>query len=630
MATTAELEHLLRRQRLEVSKLEAKLEEARSSNLAQSGATFPQNFWQESLPDANRRQSVEVRMLEEELRVVQDGISAAWLRGPVASIEHEISRRRHIAKVQQLEQRLAEARRCLSMPLEHRSYGTGPTITGAGYNSSVSSSRPRSAQRPSSAVSSRVAPVCSEREVISSADVVAERRRYFGDRMFRLWVEDCATRGGVRIHCLDTVSFAKSHVDLRDSDIQAMFDHWCDILSRRKQAFDETFLEDRDELREFLYGLLDALYFELDETGQKISLQIPAAVEPPRPPPSRAFVNIQHPQVNPGSSAYPISKEWIREKLLVPRAVVTGRASRRPVSARQANRPYGAYAKPTVAFRSFTGQNVVEKESSSQPRRIPSRPQSARAGMTHPSACTTSFTSVQPPSTGRPPSRPHSACSTAGKMPRGGAFDHIDALFCAAEASIQDEELEKVLNSAASASKSADLWQQHHANDAQFTEPVDFYSQTEARGISNPLCRLKATDKFAVGDEGCSTGSREASELLRPELPQPIRRQARPMSAKAQKHKRVDADDNTAIDDDQEASVLAGEDDVKGANDIDPAALARAVVLQALEPSAPPGKEGFNNADIGMSHDFEKKFGSEDDNGTWQDAMTSEAAAMPG
>merc|ERR1719210_3063161 len=63
-------------------------------------------------------------------------------------------------------------------------------------------------------------------------NVLVERKRKFGNQLFKLWVEDCALRGGVRVHALDTVSLAKTHADLKDTDLQAMFDHYSVKKSR--------------------------------------------------------------------------------------------------------------------------------------------------------------------------------------------------------------------------------------------------------------------------------------------------------------------------------------------------------------------------------------------------------------
>mmetsp|Transcript_56717 Transcript_56717/g.165982 ORF Transcript_56717/g.165982 Transcript_56717/m.165982 type:complete len:379 (+) Transcript_56717:99-1235(+) len=51
----------------------------------------------------------EVRALEEALDAVTNSVSPAWLRGPGASIEQELSRRKHVAKITQLRERLIRA-----------------------------------------------------------------------------------------------------------------------------------------------------------------------------------------------------------------------------------------------------------------------------------------------------------------------------------------------------------------------------------------------------------------------------------------------------------------------------------------------------------------------------------------
>lgn len=158
---------------------------------------------------------------------------------------------------------------------------------------------------------------------------MVERRRRFGDRLFRLWVEDCALRGGVRVHAMDVQSLCRSHVDLHDNDVQSMFNRFisrsCNRMERWIAGVSETSSAAHDrELQEFLCCLLDAAYFELDEAGSSLQLRLPAFVEPLAAVPAeeQTLVEVDRPQ----SPKSPISAHWIREKLLVPRSVASERA----------------------------------------------------------------------------------------------------------------------------------------------------------------------------------------------------------------------------------------------------------------------------------------------------------------
>lgn len=359
MTTAAEIELLLARQRQEVAALEAKLQEVRNPKLSQ-----PVGSWQDTAPAARKGSSAEVRILERELGALRSSVSASWLHGPVSSIEHEVARRKHVAKVQHLEAQLIQARHSFVKPLPQPV--TTPTFS-----------------QPAS-IPTRSGPPHA-REVLAPAEVVAERQRKFGDRLIRVWAEDCASRGGIRIHALDTVSFGRCHVDMLDFEVQAMFDHWCHVLTRRKPS--DRPPENHNELQEFLMALLDAVFFDVDDMQpEKLQLRVPANVEPPRPLSQKVLVSVGNPQARPGSADYPISASWIREKILVPRAVVAGRSVRRPSSARQG---YGSYAAPTTSSRGSGSRPQSARASFSRARctsaaapSIPStrsRPQSARA-----------------------------------------------------------------------------------------------------------------------------------------------------------------------------------------------------------------------------------------------------------
>jgi hypothetical protein len=143
-------------------------------------------------------------------------------------------------------------------------------------------------------------------------------------------VEDCTTRGGVRVHSMDVLSLCRSHVDLRDDDVQHMFNHFTHCSRSRMERWIAGFSEsnasahDR-ELQEFLCHLLDAAYFELDESGSDLQLRLPAFVEPPHSMPSEehTLIEVERPQ----SPKSPLSARWIREKILVPRSAAQERAT---------------------------------------------------------------------------------------------------------------------------------------------------------------------------------------------------------------------------------------------------------------------------------------------------------------
>ncbi|CAJ1461695.1 unnamed protein product [Effrenium voratum] len=156
-------------------------------------------------------------------------------------------------------------------------------------------------------------------EVIPPNEVVAERRRQFGDRLFRLWVEDVPGRG-VRVHALDTTSFLRSCVEFSDLDVQAMFDHWFFRLARSHQNSLAA------PLTQFLLCLLDAAYFQLE--GGHLRLRVPAEIPPLPPEPDKELIEVPAYKASPTSSAAPLTKEWIRDKLLVPRSMV-GRSTSR-------------------------------------------------------------------------------------------------------------------------------------------------------------------------------------------------------------------------------------------------------------------------------------------------------------
>jgi hypothetical protein len=169
-------------------------------------------------------------------------------------------------------------------------------------------------------------------------EVIVERRRNLGQRTLRLWVEDCANRGGVRVHATDPESLAEVHVDLRDSDVQVLFHGYCQTLAASVAASGAAKqLAEKDhgeQLLDFMGCLLDSAFLELDPKNHTLQLRLPATVDPPvpLPPPSIELATTPSASMR-GKPSDPakdslLSKEWIREKLLTPCRPASARSSR--------------------------------------------------------------------------------------------------------------------------------------------------------------------------------------------------------------------------------------------------------------------------------------------------------------
>jgi len=201
-------------------------------------------------------------------------------------------------------------------------------------------------------------------------EVIVERRRNLGQRTLRLWVEDCANRGGVRVHATDPESLAEVHVDLRDCDVQELFDGYCQTLTACAAASGVAVpLAEKnhgEQLVDFLGCLLDSAFLELDPKSHALQLRLPAAIDPPVPlPPPPLELATSSPasmkSLPDQSSDSLLSKEWIREKILT---------QRRPTSARQ-RRPSSAASR---VLRSSMGAAYRQALSVTASK----RPQSAR------------------------------------------------------------------------------------------------------------------------------------------------------------------------------------------------------------------------------------------------------------
>lgn len=408
-----QFEELLHGHRVELQSVQSALDEARGRSpaaFAAAGIAPP------LAPDVQRVQAMqchaaEMRRAEEALAELGSRVAPEWLGGPASSIEHELARRRHAAEVQRLEAALAEARAggpraflsrglgledlqlgAASQPVHFATDARAASPTVAINPATGSAACPRGPASPELAAwppPSRSPPrpdpaqAWPRQAEVSSSDILVERKRRFGDRLFRLWVEDCADRGGVRVHAMDVQSLCRTHVDLRDCDIQAMFNHFvgrsCDKMARwiAGEAEGGDGSHDR-ELREFLCCVLDAAYFELDEGGGSLQLRLPALVDPPFPAPMETEKTVIEVTKAPDS---PLSKQWIREKLLVPRSVAVERnaAALRSQSqcSSQPSQPRGG------SVRSVTSAQKAFPAYAAPPRRPRSTPRSggdARAG----------------------------------------------------------------------------------------------------------------------------------------------------------------------------------------------------------------------------------------------------------
>lgn len=526
VAEAQQLEILLRKQQAEVERLEQQLLQARAVN-----CNYPGDASTEALGifESQRRRAAEVHLLEEELSRLTSGPSAAWLRRPTSSHEHEVLRRQHLSKAQQLEAELAKARGQLFHPLD-----PAPAVFSArmaGWEPSYSSTCARPESSPVAAWPLRTPQPQEETEVVP-AEVLAERRRQFGDRMFRLWVEDFPHRGGIRLHALDTVSFARLHADIKDVDVQSMFHHYHRQLVRLRPP-----REHEEELTAFLHLLLDAVYFELADSGQ-LEMRVPQFVDPPRPPPNGALVDIPTRVV---SSSRPLSVKWIQQKLWVPREVAEATAPsarRRPQSARRAERQdeEGAYA---------YGESSTRKPPTLRQYAPPSRPSSRPASARSTSSRASTRVDLPPRPTfcgaqaAQAPSREQNAWPLQG----GGPLPPRLPSNCGSSRSLEEKLVER--KASMTSVRSIPPCGAGSLPVATSTGPPS-RPQSDGRPLLGPA--TSAVSSFSIGS---------AAELY---TQRPAVRQTRPLSAKAQKHKRVPLSHDPVVYDDLEPSVCEEHD----------------------------------------------------------------------
>jgi hypothetical protein len=345
-----DLEDLLQEQRRELINMHLALDEA-NRRASPTGAATPPFGCQSPSPYLERLQAQQAAAgLREALEELERRVPPEWLYGPATSIEHELARRRHLAEVQRLEAALADplGLGACSQPLSYSSEKCPPSTAWSRSPSRPvvlpSGGRPADVSGPFGMASPELAawppparpfaepdPTKAWPRTIEVApsDIIVERKRRFGDHLFRLWVEDCSLRGGVRVHAMDVMSLCRSHIDLRDCDVQAMFNvyfsHNTGSMGRWIAGKAESVACEHDrDLCEFLCCLLDAAYFELDDDGSGLQLRVPAFVQPPPVVPSEDPTLIEVDNHKDPSS--PLTSRWIREKILVPRSVAVERS----------------------------------------------------------------------------------------------------------------------------------------------------------------------------------------------------------------------------------------------------------------------------------------------------------------
>eukprot|EP00929_Paragymnodinium_shiwhaense_P098535 TRINITY_DN60002_c0_g1_i1.p1 TRINITY_DN60002_c0_g1~~TRINITY_DN60002_c0_g1_i1.p1 ORF type:complete len:610 (+),score=44.41 TRINITY_DN60002_c0_g1_i1:88-1917(+) len=201
---------------------------------------------------------------------------------------------------------------------------------------------------------------------VPSSDILVERRRHFAGRLVRLWVEDCSERGGIRVHALDTSSFGRTHADISDASLQLMFDDYWHRKGKSNLHGDHD-----QDLQEFLRQLLDQAYFDSHDDSNELELRIPDTVQPLKVTPEVQMIQVPvtKPAATPGS---PLSKEWIRDTILVPRGVVCARHA----SSREASRCFYSSASDTSRWLTPPSQSRPSS-ARSQPHRTAGRPHSA-------------------------------------------------------------------------------------------------------------------------------------------------------------------------------------------------------------------------------------------------------------
>lgn len=529
------------------------------------------------LQESKKRHADEIAHLESELASTQRRASESWLSGPVTAVEYAITeaRRRHLSELDQLQAQISEIRRVsdptawLSRPVASveqafaiKQYAAElsrieaelqATRVASAYSSPKAVTVPvkphgsLGRDRPPGTVelpprlppgpvtsSSPVPPPPRGASETPASTVLVERRRLFGERSFRLWAEDCATRGGVRFHAMDEANLSRTHVDLRDTDIKVMFEAYCQQMGDSENIDSQT-EQHATQVNEFLLRMLDTAYFELGEGGDSLELRLPLSVAPR--PKRRDDVDVV--EVDCSS---PLTKGWIKEKILMPKAAATKPRGavvpcmRGPAPALKV---YPAYTAPPKSKDSKQARSLHQtsrtSSRASSKQTEPTRLSSSRPG---------SGSRHQRPQSARPTGRPQTASLQVED--RGRAHTQINT------ATGNDPYF--VMGSVASGGH----WYESHSQSFQdlvtegtptelSADTVDFARQTPRHAVpKKPLARPPAPPPKTVVDDGPRNGPRQ--------------RLARPQSARA----RCTDDTHTSSGHDHFAQRSASQDHGQG------------------------------------------------------------------
>lgn len=377
-----------------------------------TAAASPEYAASAALYEAQCRQAAELRLLESELaaRALGPWDVASALRS-AAALEHEASRLRQAAggaaatRQQPPPQRtvLAAAYPAACEPAARPvCFATAPQMAAPGAYGAAAGPAVGAAWPPAAPVATPtpVAPPvlggghvaanamaeerCSPQWAteIMRAETLVERKRRFQGRLFRLWVEDCVLRGGIRVHAMDTASLAETHLELGDAVVQQMFDAYWERARRLRLAVGDSRggdAEHGEEIREFLDCLLDAAYFELSQDGQELALRVPPVVEPRPPQETPGLRTWRDPPEQPQLEEEPLTTTWIRQNILTPR-----QPRHRPSSARPKERcTRSSSARPAGrVVQAAGGQSWQGSTCRSRPMSAAApRPQSARSAV---------------------------------------------------------------------------------------------------------------------------------------------------------------------------------------------------------------------------------------------------------
>mmetsp|Transcript_56938 Transcript_56938/g.123221 ORF Transcript_56938/g.123221 Transcript_56938/m.123221 type:complete len:517 (-) Transcript_56938:150-1700(-) len=107
---------------------------------------------------------------------------------------------------------------------------------------------------------------------VGAGPVVASERRIFGQRGFRLWVEDYPSCGGARVHAMDEAARGRAYCDLTDAQLSEMFADY-----KRNCCHSGNSSGTEAEVDDFLRALLDAVSIEA-VAGGGLWLRLPSSL----------------------------------------------------------------------------------------------------------------------------------------------------------------------------------------------------------------------------------------------------------------------------------------------------------------------------------------------------------------